>query len=113
MSVRMHVHSVHQIEYGAEGFNQIERDDIYDLLKCNGCDIWTNDESDPSGQEWEIDAEQFEAAVKEIKEMSDDEIADYLSHYDYEFTKKDIVEILESFIQTGAKGDGNYHFSWF
>lgn len=111
MSVRIHVHSVHKIEYGAEGFGQIEADDIYDLLKENGCDIWTNDESEPSGSDWEIDAEQFETAVAKIKEMSEDDIADYLSPDEY--TKDDIVRILESFIKTGTKEDGLYHFSWF
>lgn len=110
MSVRMHVCSKHEIEYGSEGFAN-DSFGIFKLLKDKGCDIWTNDECQHTGNDWEIDAEQLHKAVKEIKEMPEEELKVYFD--DENFKKENMVSQLEGFIKTGTTADGNYHFSWF
>lgn len=110
MSVRMHVHKKHVIEYGSEGFAN-DSYGIFLLLKGSGCDIWTDDECQHTGNVWEIDAQQFNSAVEKIKTMSDEEVTSYFN--DANLKKADIVRELESFISTGSAADGNYHFSWF
>lgn len=110
MSVRMHVHSKHEIEYGSEGFAN-DSFGIFNLLRGKRCDIWTNDESQHTGSDWEIDAKQFQKAIEEIKQMPEEDIKLYF--YDESFTKEHVVNQLEGFLKTGTSADGNYHFSWF
>ena len=110
MSVRMHVHKQHIVTYGSEGFAN-DSFGIFQLLEDKGCDIWTNDESQHTGSDWEIDAEQFREAVRQIKEMPETELKGYFD--DKDFSKEAIVSQLQGFIDTGNTDDGNYHFSWF
>lgn len=110
MSVRLHVHQRHEIEYGSKGFVN-EKYGLLNLLKDIGCDIWSSDESQEGESEWEIDAEDFRKAVEQIKEIPAAELERYFDSHS--FKKNQIVKELENYIETGTDGDGYYHFSWF
>lgn len=115
MSNCLHVCIKHEIEYGASGFNW-QMDEVKNLLKSAGCETFGELNDDNIG-DWEVDDIMFQNAVKKIKKMPKEKIASFF-HKDYvgedldEF-KKDVIELLQKFIDTGDHNNGYYHFSWF
>lgn len=112
----IHVQIKHEIKYGDCGFNW-QIDELEELLKDNGCDIYGSLNDDSVG-DWEIPDEQFVNAVNKIEKKDAREIKEY---FDPDFTgkeseeevKKYVVTTLRRFAETGDHRNGYYHFSWY
>lgn len=115
MGNRLHVHTKHIIEYGANGFNwQIES--VRNLLEEAGCTV-NGELNDDAVGDWEAEENEFREAVEKTACMDENKIA---SFFDKGYPDKDkkefknrVVKLLKTFAETGDTSDGYYHFSWF
>lgn len=111
--MRIYIQTKHVIEYGTNGFNY-QQGGLYGLLCEVGCSVSSNDEDCPEyGNEWEINENELASAVEKIRTMPEEDILSHFDDPDAVSSKEEVVELLESFLETGDHSDGYYHFSWF
>lgn len=109
MGFKISVHIKHEIEYGTAGFDHCQAE-LFKLLKDNGCNIWTNDDCQEWGDEWEIQEEEFKNAVKRIAELPEEKVVSYFP--DSKEKKEYVVSMLQTFADTGCVANGVYYFTW-
>ena len=115
MSNTLHIHLLHEINYGSHGFNG-QMTGLYGLLTDCGCEI-EGELNDDSVGDWEIEEGQFIEAIKRIRKLPAETVAGYFNEEyvgdDKKKFKKDIISCLQRFADTGDHHNGYYYFSWF
>ena len=123
MGKRIHVAKRYEIEYGSAEHLNWKQDEFISVLETLGCSVCRYDNEDYSAGDFEVIAEQYKAAMEQVKayakdpenyqneEVDTDELRDVIEAT--EETAEDLLKIMQGYYEEADKHDGYLHFSAF
>ena len=123
MGKRIHVAKKYEIEYGSAEHLNWKQDEFISLLEAVDCSVCRYDNEDYSAGDFEVSAEQYEQAIKQVKAYVQDPEnyqSDWMNSEDMRErieatgeTPEDMLRIMQGYYDEADKRDGYLHFSAF
>ena len=109
----------YEIEYGSAEHLNWKQDEFISVLEELGCDVCRQDNEDYSAGDFEVSAEQYEQAMKDLQEYINDpegyedgpDLCEAIEAT--EETPKDLLRIMQGYYDEADKHDGYLHFGAF